>query len=926
MSKQKWFFTGRLLVMFALVFNLLAPRTALAAPTQVGPVTPYPILFVTQPPVRPDFTTIGSVFGNHLSDVQSAIRGGDLWIRYTDGTLKNLTQTAGFGRFTPVAGAPAGFQDQSAIAVRDPSVHWNGTKALFSMVIGAPNYDQQYEWGTYYWQIYEITGLALNQTPVITKVANQPATFNNVSPIYGTNGRIIFTSDRPRNGAMNLYPQLDEYEEAPTVTGLWSLDPVTGDLFLMNHAPSGDFTPFLDSFGRVLFTQWDHMQRDQQADADKYDGGTYGTFNWSDESAAALALNSRAEIYPEPRAANEALPNLNTFTFNQFFPWQINEDGTEPETLNHIGRHELSGYFPQSFNNDPNLVEYYGQISRFNQNEITNLLQIKEDPLNAGKYYGVDAPEFRTHAAGQVVSLVAPPTLDDDSIAVTYVTHRDTSNFDDTPSGDHSGLYRDPLPLSSTGMLVAAHTAQTDQEASSDPSIYDFRLKTLALSGGYYVADQLLTSGISETISYWDPDYLRTYTGTFWELQPVEVRSRSIPNKPAQPLGAPEQQVFDQQGVDVAAFQTYMRQNNLALMVSHNVTTRDDFDRQQPFNLRIPGGVQTFGAAGTIYDVKFMQIFQADQLRGMGGPTTPDPGRRVLAQLLHDSTALMLNPTTASTPLSSVTLGTDGSMAAFVPARRAMTWQMTSPTGAPVVRERFWLTFQPGEIRVCASCHGVNDKDQAGNLPPANPPQALATLLQRWKGVVNAPPAFTTRSIATSDGWVLETGENTSKGGTVNTTSSTFYVGDNAANQQYRAVISFNTASLPDTAIITSATLKLKKQGQGGANPFTTHGNLLVDIRKPYFGTGVGLLAADFQAAVTKAAVATFGLVPVSGWYSATLNNIGAPYINRAGTTQFRLRFTLDDNNDKGADYTTFYSGNAPVASRPQLVIRYYVP
>ena len=38
-------------------------------------------------------------------------------------------------------------------------------------------------------------------------------------------------------------------------------------------------------------------------------------------------------------------------------------------------------------------------------------------------------------------------------------------------------------------------------------------------------------------------------------------------------------------------------------------------------------------------------------------------------------------------------------MAAFVPARRAMTWQLTDPAGAPVVRERYWLTFQPGEIR-----------------------------------------------------------------------------------------------------------------------------------------------------------------------------------------------------------------------------------
>ncbi|HRW04305.1 MAG TPA: hypothetical protein P5121_04375, partial [Caldilineaceae bacterium] len=201
-----------------------------------------PILFVTQVPVPADFTTIGSVFGNHRGELSAVTRGGDLWIRYPNGSLKNLTRTAGFGE--------EGMQGTNAIAVRDPAVHWDGQKALFSMVVGAPT--RQYELQNYYWQIYEITGLGQADTPVITKVPNQPANYNNVTPIYGTDDRIIFTSDRPRNGERHLYPQLDEYEEAPTVTGIWSLDPTTGDLLLLNHAPSGDFTPIIDSFGRVL--------------------------------------------------------------------------------------------------------------------------------------------------------------------------------------------------------------------------------------------------------------------------------------------------------------------------------------------------------------------------------------------------------------------------------------------------------------------------------------------------------------------------------------------------------------------------------------------------------------------------------------------------------------------------------------------------
>lgn len=75
----------------------------------------------------------------------------------------------------------------------------------------------------------------------------------------------------------------------------------------------------------------------------------------------------------------------------------------------------------------------------------------------------------------------------------------------------------------------------------------------------------------------------------------------------------------------------------------------------------------------------------------------------------------------------------DGSVAAFVPANRAMTCQLLSPTGVPVMRERYWVTFQPGEVRVCTSCHGINDVDQAHQLAPANQPQALLQLLAHWK-------------------------------------------------------------------------------------------------------------------------------------------------------------------------------------------------
>jgi len=150
----------RKLVAALLVLALVAPGPMAVAAPPGGGATPVtdpdapqvtnPILFVTQVPIPGDFTSIGSVFGNHRTEMDRVGRGGDLWMRYPNGHLKNLTAAAGFGVAT-------GFQGGTSIAVREPSVHWSGQKALFSMVVGAPPAQFQ-QGGPFYWQIYEITG------------------------------------------------------------------------------------------------------------------------------------------------------------------------------------------------------------------------------------------------------------------------------------------------------------------------------------------------------------------------------------------------------------------------------------------------------------------------------------------------------------------------------------------------------------------------------------------------------------------------------------------------------------------------------------------------------------------------------------------------------------------------------------------------
>jgi len=151
-------------------------------------------------------------------------------------------------------------------------------------------------------------------------------------------------------------------------------------------------------------------------------------------------------------------------------------------------------------------------------------------------------------------------------------------------------------------------------------------------------------------------------------------------------------------------------------------------------------------------------------------------------------------------------------------------------------------------------------------------------------------------------------------------------VGDNVTDRQFRSILSFGTGSLPDQAVIISVQLNLKLMSSVGTNPFTTHGNLLVDLRKGTFSGSSALQVNDFQASASKSAGMTVGSAPVAGWYSGVLSNLNFGFIKLTGATQLRLRFQKDDNDDMGADYLAFYSGNAATTDRPQLVITYYIP
>ena len=695
--------------------------------------TPYPILFVTQVPPETDDGTRLSAFANHRAGVDLSPRGGDLMLRGVDGTLRNLTREAGFGS--------DGWQGANSIAVREPAVHWGGDKAVFSMVVGAPVVAGQAQESA--WQLYEVRGFGIGEKASITRIANQPERYNNLSPVYASDDRILFTSDRPHNGQAHLYPALDEYEAMPTTSGLWALEPTTGTLTLLSHAPSGAFNPLVDSFGRIIFTRWDHLQQDRLAERDRNAQGNgvaipFGSFNYAGEHPEASQLNSRAEWFPESGAGSESpYGRVSAFSSNFFTAWQINQDGTGEETINHVGQHELAfGFLTPSFVEDANLSNR--TLDHLHANAVSirregGLFHLREDPLQPGIFFATSARESESFTTDRLVRLTGSPELHGEQMVVTEVTPGD--------AGDllRGGRFRNPLPLSNGG-LVASHTS-TERAPGLGTRLNDLRLNLLEKDNatGLYKAGRKLTSGITKSVHWWSGTVQRNFSGELWELEAVEVRPHARPTQAPLMLEAPERAVFAEESVSESDLRTWLIDHNLALIVTRDQTSRDQADRQQPFNLQVPGGKRTLArtfSGGRVYDIAHFQVLQGDMVRAYGDRA----GRRVLAQPMEAQRAH--NPANPNGPPGSVAIAADGSTAAFVPARRALTWQNTDSAGQPIVRERNWITLQPGEMRTCASCHGVNSLNQAGTATPTHKPQALRDLLRHWKTLPGSPGKY----------------------------------------------------------------------------------------------------------------------------------------------------------------------------------------
>jgi hypothetical protein len=187
---------------------------------------------------------------------------------------------------------------------------------------------------------------------------------------------------------------------------------------------------------------------------------------------------------------------------------------------------------------------------------------------------------------------------------------------------------------------------------------------------------------------------------------------------------------------------------------------------------------------------------------------------------------------------------------------------------------------------------------------------------------------LTFTSAAAQDGWVLESSEASNTGGSISPTSgngTALRLGDDNKDKQYKSILPFDTSALPDNATIVSVTVRLLRESVSGTNPFSTHGTCWIDVQTGGFSGSASLQTSDFQAEATAVQAAGLSNASANGvWSEGSLNAAGIASVSKTGTTQLRIYFAVDDNDNTRNDYISYFSGeSSTAANRPQIVVTY---
>jgi hypothetical protein len=246
------------------------------------------------------------------------------------------------------------------------------------------------------------------------------------------------------------------------------------------------------------------------------------------------------------------------------------------------------------------------------------------------------------------------------------------------------------------------------------------------------------------------------------------------------------------------------------------------------------------------------------------------------------------------------------------------------------------FTFSSGlNAQLTAGINYYIEVAQFNNLPPAPDGADAKVLLDpgelRTEGMTHVfrlVPIITRvfRSYGPLDGYVIESNETSGVGLLKNSNLAYVRIGDDDKKRQYRSILSFDTSTLPDDAVVNFAMINIKQLSVSPGNVYIKLGKVNVDICSPYFGSSALLESKDFNGAPSATRVGVFNTTSILGWYRTILGSAAYAFINRTGHTQLRMQFTKDDNNDTVADYIKYHSGNSAIANKPYLILRYYVP
>lgn len=204
----------------------------------------------------------------------------------------------------------------------------------------------------------------------------------------------------------------------------------------------------------------------------------------------------------------------------------------------------------------------------------------------------------------------------------------------------------------------------------------------------------------------------------------------------------------------------------------------------------------------------------------------------------------------------------------------------------------------------------------------------LAVIVSLIPVMVMAQSPVTTifYSIADEDGWVMEESKNANVGDILDSGADggkALRIGDMIRDRQIMSIVSFDTESLPDCADIVSARLEMTRDGNQGADPFRSLGQIVVDVHPGDIGDDPDLQSRDFEFEVDYPDAAVMG--QQGGNLSLHMVEIDPSMLNVEGRTQMRLRFQRADNGNGDADYAGFYAGDNSSRDRhPRLVVEFF--